>query len=138
MVSAGDEVGLEGHDNEDARRPLPWNRSRWDVETYSAYRSLRRLRHGHGALRRGGFRWVHRGTDTLVYLRETASERLLVQVSRAAHPAVALPAGPLGLEGEPLALLGEVGLRVAGGSVGGSVALPGDGPAAHVWASSQS
>lgn len=77
---------------------------------------------------------MHRGADTLVYLRETASERLLVQVSRAAHPAVVPPAGPLGLEGEALALLGEVGLRVAGGSVGGSVALPGDGPAAHVWA----
>jgi len=77
---------------------------------------------------------VHRGADTLVYLRETASERLLVQVSRAAHPAVALPAGPLGLEGEAPALLGEVALRGARGSVGGSVVLPGDGPAAHVWA----
>jgi alpha-glucosidase len=125
----GDEVGMEGVDGEDARRPMPWDRSRWDRTTLDTYRALVRLRRQHPALRRGGFRWVRAGDDVLVYLRESAEERILVQAARRGHEPVRIPASLLGADGGE-ELLGGPTLRRAGGSV----ELPGDGPAFHAWA----
>lgn len=96
VVFAGDEVGLVGDDPVTTRQPMPWDSSRWDRPTFEGYRRLLRLRRDHRALRRGGFRWVHVADDVLCFLRETADERLLVAVSRAAAPAIELPAGVLG------------------------------------------
>lgn len=126
-VLYGDEVGLEGIDGEDARRPMPWDPSRWDLRALETYRRLIRLRRDHRALRRGGFRWAHVGDDVLAYLREDGAERLLVQASRAPHPPVAVPAEPLGRSGEHL--LGGPDLEARGAQI----VLPADGPAFHVW-----
>jgi alpha-glucosidase len=123
----GDEVGLEGVDGEDARRPMPWDPSRWDRPTLDTYRTLIRLRREHPALRRGGFRWVWAGDDVLVYLRESAEERILVQASRRGHEPVRVPASLMGGGGEEL--LGGPALT----AIGDAVELPGDGPAFHVW-----
>ena len=71
MVFAGDELGLEGVNGEDSRRPMPWSsRGSWDETTLATYTSLARLRRSHVALRRGGLRWADIGDDALVYLRE--------------------------------------------------------------------
>jgi alpha-glucosidase len=129
-IFAGDEVGVEGVDSEDARRPMPWDRGRWDLPTWTAYRALISLRRSRRALRHGGFRWAHVDDDVLVYLRETRAERLLVQISRGPHRPVILPSMALGLAGPAEPLLG-------GPSIGprrGTVELPGNGPAVHVWA----
>ena len=65
MVFAGDEIGLEGVNGEDARRPMPWHRPEaWDHETLTAYAALAAARRDHVALRRGGLRWAHVGDDT--------------------------------------------------------------------------
>jgi alpha-glucosidase len=129
VVFAGDEIGMEGVDHEDARRPMPWDRERWDGDTYDGYRRLIRLRRTHPALRRGGFRWAHVTDDLLCYLRESAEERLLVAVTRAAHPPVRLPADGLGA-GEATHLLDGPDLSAAAGAL----TLPGtEGPATHVW-----
>lgn len=128
VVFAGDEIGLTGWDNEDARKPMPWDEAKWDSATLAAYRDLIRLRCEHPALRRGGLRWAHVGADVLVYLRETRDERLLVAVARAGHPSVTLAAASLGAtRGEHL--LGGPDLTAADGAL----TLPGDGPAVHVW-----
>ncbi|HVB26922.1 MAG TPA: alpha-amylase family glycosyl hydrolase, partial [Mycobacteriales bacterium] len=122
LVFAGAEVGQLGVDGEDSRRPFPWDEAAWDRRTYDDHRDLLALRRAHPALRHGGLRWLHVGADTLVYLRETPQERLLIQASRAAHPPVPLPAalGP----GEPV--YGADPFKDAG-------VLPGSGPAFRVW-----
>ncbi len=89
----GDEVGLTADDNEQARRPMPWDRSEWDLGMLDWYRTLVRFRAGSSALAHGGFRWVERTDDRLVFLRESLDERLLVRADRApTSPAIS----PLG------------------------------------------
>lgn len=126
MVYAGDEIGLEGAWGEDARRPLPWDGTdAWDHAALALHRDLGRLRHTHAALRHGGLRWLHAGADTVVFLRELAGERLLVQASRAAHTPVRLP---LATPAEPLN-----GTTALTPDPAGTLTLPADGPAFHVW-----
>jgi alpha-glucosidase len=98
MVFAGDEIGLEGVNGEDSRRPMPWqDKGSWDEATLSTYSSLTRLRRSHVALRRGGLRWAHASDDALVYLREHPDGSVLVAASRGGATPVVLPSGPLGL-----------------------------------------
>ena len=128
VVFAGDEIGQRGWAHEDARVPFPWDRARWDRATYDGYRALLRLRADHAALRRGGLRWVHRGDDVLVFLREDASERMLVALSRASHGPLRIPTGMLGsTAAEPC--YGAEPLRADHGVL----ELPGEGPAARIW-----
>ena len=97
MVFAGDEIGLEGVLGEDSRRPMPWHRrEEWDTATLATYAALARVRRESPALRRGGLRWAHVGTDAVAYLREHPTQTLLVTARRAGGPAIAgLPAGDL-------------------------------------------
>jgi alpha-glucosidase len=103
--------------------PFPWDRSQWDTRTYATYRELLALRRAHRALRHGGLRWLHAAGDVVLFERESLDERLLVQVSRAAHPPLTSPFTAVGLTGAPDVRAGE--------------ALPGDGPAHHVWRAEQ-
>ena len=128
MVFAGDEVGLTGIESDGARQPMPWEPERWDSTVLDGYRAMGALHRSSPALRRGGLRWAHASDDVLVFLRESLDERLLVQVSRAAHEPVCI---------DEAALDGDIGADRLGGSEvardGSSLALPGDGPAVHVW-----
>jgi alpha-glucosidase len=128
VVFAGDEIGLQGWAHEDSRVPFPWDRARWDAPTFAAYRELIALRNSHSALRSGGLRWVHRGAESLAYLRENSAERILVQVSRAPHEPVSVPAGLLGTD-EARPLYGADTLS----ATEGRLVLPGDGPGARMW-----
>ncbi len=92
MLTYGDEIGMEGSFGEDGRRPMPWDRRRWDQATLTTYTDLIGLRRRSEALTRGGLRWVYAADDLLVYLREAAGQVALVAVSRAAHEAVELDA----------------------------------------------
>ena len=126
MVYAGDELGLEGEWGEDARRPMPWDtQAAWDGELLASYRTLIALRRSSEALARGGIRYAHVEEDAVAYLRETATERLLVLAARAPHEPVRLALDARELE--PLA--GGDPVR----AVDGVVELPADGPAFHVW-----
>ena len=94
MIFAGDEIGLEGVNGEDARRPMPWHRrEEWDEQTLTTYADLARLRREHAALRRGGLRWAHVDADTIAYLREHPDQTVLVVARRAAGSAFTLPVG---------------------------------------------
>ncbi|HEX5595318.1 MAG TPA: glycoside hydrolase family 13 protein [Micromonosporaceae bacterium] len=127
MIFAGDELGLRGENGEGSRTPMPWPApASWDTATFDRYRSLIGLRRAEPALRHGGLRWVHVDTEALVFLRETATESLLVLARRS-------PAAPLRLVGLP------GGDNVYGGApalapdAAGVVLLPGDGPTFQVW-----
>ncbi|MEZ0115510.1 alpha-glucosidase [Catenulispora sp. EB89] len=120
MVFAGDEVGVHGAlHNEDGRRAFPWDESTWDQGTYEMYRSLIALRRSHPALRSGGLRWLHTADDVVLFERALPGERLVVQVSRAAHP--------------PLTAPFAAGHLLGGPDLSPGVQLPSDGPAFHVW-----
>ncbi|WP_265522040.1 glycoside hydrolase family 13 protein [Oerskovia flava] len=150
VMFAGDEVGLTGLNGEHARATMPWDEpERWDEQTFETYRSLVALRRGSRALRDGGMRWVHVDDDALVYLRETADERVLVAVARAPwrgvrlHPA--LVGGPDAAA--PERLYGDLDLHLDLPAVpttsptrtddeslpDGAWLLSGDGPAVGVW-----
>jgi alpha-glucosidase len=130
MIFAGDELGLTGANNEQARQPMPWDRpSSWDTTTLGRYRALIALRKSSPALRRGGLRWVHVDGDTLVFLRESAGQTVLVLARRTA--------------GEPVGLTGLPGVtrfeNLYGGAAplytepDGSTTIDGNGPTLQVW-----
>lgn len=119
MVFAGDEVGVEGVNNEDGRRPFPWDEAGWDRTTLELYRTLIALRRGHPALRSGGLRWLHCAEDVVLYERELPEESLLIQVSRADHAPLPAPGAAENLLGGP--------------DLAPGAAMPADGPAFHVW-----
>lgn len=97
MVFAGDEIGAEGLWGEDSRTPFPWDaRDTWDRTVFDAYQALIRLRRDEDALADGGLRWVGIDDDVVAFLRETASERLLIAVARS-QASLVLPAHRLGL-----------------------------------------
>jgi alpha-glucosidase len=128
MVYYGDEVGLRADDSDRGRSPMPWDTQHWDHEVYDQYRALIALRHRSPALQRGGLRWVHVGTDTVVYLRESLDETVLVQVSRAGHEPLVLDSALLGLTTSDT-IFGSTDLAPHAGTV----TLPSDGPAVHIW-----
>ncbi|WP_431903296.1 glycoside hydrolase family 13 protein [Nonomuraea sp. bgisy101] len=121
MVFAGSEFGLTGANGEYSRTPMPWNRpGERDEEIHAAYRELLGLRRAEPALRRGGLRWVHASADCLVFLRETATESLLVCARRAPGDPVSLP-----LDGTARGVYNADDLD--------SPVLPGEGPSFKVW-----
>jgi alpha-glucosidase len=123
MVFAGDEIGLEGEWGEDARRTMPWDRrDSWDDELLRGYRRLIQLRRSSPALAFGGIRYAFVDDDVIVYLRETADERLLCLASRAPHDPIRLPFRSLET------LYGD-----DPESAGADAVLPADGPSFHVW-----
>ena len=129
MLWAGDEIGQEGVNGEDGRRPFPWHdTSRWDTDRLATNRALFAARADSAALRHGGLRWLSVGADHLTYLRETPDEVVLVHAARADHPQVRLPASVVGRS-----LTGLAGTPDLGAGSDGSVALPPDGPAFGVW-----
>ncbi|MEQ7847172.1 glycoside hydrolase family 13 protein [Nocardioides kribbensis] len=141
MVFAGDEIGLEGVNGEDARRPMPWHRrDDWDHDTLATYAALARLRAAEPALTRGGLRWAHVDDDTLVFVREHPAGSLLVCARRAAGGSVDLPEGALLATGQEA--LGDVEALLGtepGGPGGrlkvrrGTLRVPADGVGVRVW-----
>jgi alpha-glucosidase len=99
-LALGADVGLAGAPDTVTRQPMPWDRpDRWDHDTLALTRRLIGVRRTSVALRRGGSRWVHLEDDAIVFLREHPDERVLVQLARAAAPAVDLDAAVLEVVG---------------------------------------
>ncbi|MGN8553857.1 UNVERIFIED_CONTAM: glycoside hydrolase family 13 protein [Microbacterium sp. SLM126] len=132
VVFAGDEFGLVGADGEESRTPMPWGTEGEPAvaERIALYRDLIALRRAHPALQSGGFRWVHTDDETVVFVRESADETLLVLATRGDADA-ALDAGAVPGAGAATALFGDATLAVADD---GAVLLSADGPAFAVWA----
>lgn len=128
-VFAGDEVGVEGCDGDQARRPFPWDAVSWDTTVLDAYRALIALRRRSPALTRGGLRWANVSTDAITFLRESSEETVVVHLARAAHEQARLPSCVLGALDSAQPAFGTDPLR----RDGEWVALPSAGPGAHIW-----
>lgn len=129
MLWAGDEIGQEGVNGEDGRRPFPWHdASRWDTARLATNRALFRARAESVALRHGGLRWLAVGDDAVTFLREAPGESVLVHAARADHAPVRLPGAVVGPE-----LTGLAGTPDLRAGADGVVTLPADGPAFSMW-----
>ncbi|MFW3385918.1 UNVERIFIED_CONTAM: glycoside hydrolase family 13 protein [Kocuria sp. CPCC 205274] len=129
MLWAGDEIGQEGVNGEDGRRPFPWgDTSGWDHERLATTRALLGARHRSVALRHGGLRWLTVGEDAFTFLRESPGETVLVHAARAGHTPVRLPARTVGTH-----LTGLAGTPDLHADTDAMITLPGAGPAFSVW-----
>lgn len=132
VVFAGDEFGATGGDGEASRTPIPWG-SETEAETaerLALYRDLIALRREHPALGIGGMRWVHVDDETVVFVRESDTESLLVLATRGGVDAE-LPAGAVPGADRAEVLFGDATL---GAASDGSVLMSADGPTFAVWA----
>ena len=131
VVFAGDEFGLIGTDGEASRTPIPWGtEGEPDVaERIALYRDLIGLRSAHPALQTGGMRWVHTDDETVVFVRESVDETLLVLATREGADA-SIDAGALPGAAAAEVLYGDATLAVADD---GAVLLTAEGPAFAVW-----
>lgn len=131
VVYAGDEFGLIGVDGESSRTPMPWGTEDEPAvaERIALYRDLIAVRQKHPALQSGGFRWLHVDDETVVFVRETADETILVLATRGDADA-AIPAGAVAGAAIAEPLFGDATLAV---SDDGAVLISADGPAFAVW-----
>lgn len=131
VVFAGDEFGLTGADGEASRTPMPWSRQDEPElsERLALYRELIGLRRAHPVLGEGGMRWLHADDETVVFVRESAEESILVLATRGGADAELAP-GALPGAAAAEALFGDATLAVASD---GAVALAAEGPAFAVW-----
>lgn len=76
----GDEIGLEGGDDPDSRRCMPWNRTEWDTDLLEHYQALIRLRLLHRVFADGEQAWAEADGNTGfgTMLRWTGDDTALV------------------------------------------------------------
>jgi cyclomaltodextrinase / maltogenic alpha-amylase / neopullulanase len=80
-VYYGDEIGMEGGRDPDCRRCMEWDRSKWDLELFSLYKSLIALRKENEPLRRGGYRTVGADAKSGLFHFERAHGGQKIQVA---------------------------------------------------------
>jgi cyclomaltodextrinase / maltogenic alpha-amylase / neopullulanase len=78
MLYYGDEVGLEGGDDPDCRRPMPWDERQWRSSIRDLVRRLTRVRGERVALRRGTWQLVSAFNRVLAFRRVTDADEALV------------------------------------------------------------
>ncbi|GEM45614.1 maltodextrin glucosidase [Deinococcus cellulosilyticus NBRC 106333 = KACC 11606] len=78
----GDEIGLQGGEDPDCRKPMPWGSPAFQGDLHRWYRTLIQLRHQEQALQRGAFQVLHAQGDELVFERRLGPERIRVLLSR--------------------------------------------------------
>lgn len=81
-VYYGDEIGLEGKNDPDNRRTMPWDESDWHQDLLSFYKNMIELRCTQPALIDGGFQTIMAEGDVFCYVREHPEQRLVVLVYR--------------------------------------------------------
>ncbi|MGQ7311834.1 glycoside hydrolase family 13 protein [Microbacterium arabinogalactanolyticum] len=131
VVFAGDEFGLTGADGESSRTPMPWSRQDEPelAEVFDTYRSLVGLRRAHPVLGTGGMRWLHVDDETVVFVRESAEESVLVLATRGGAD-IELAPGALPGAADAAERHGDATLATASD---GAVALAAEGPAFAAW-----
>ncbi len=76
----GDEIGMEGGHDPDDRRPMIWDRSKWNMKIHSLYKELIHLRNQEPALRKGTMSLVVKGSD-LILTRSYGPEKIIGRFS---------------------------------------------------------
>jgi alpha-glucosidase len=119
---AGVEVGCEGNSIDTTRVPFPWERlaSIDDTGTEGAgrflddLRTLIELRRRSDALRHGSMRWVDATEHSVTFVRESATENVLVHLVRQ-------PCAPRSF------VAGEIGIAARQDTDSGGAIEPGEG-----------
>lgn len=93
-VYYGDEVGLEGGEDPDNRRPMPWDAAAWDQRLLGTVRRLAHLRRRHPALARGRYRTLVADGDAFAFARLHEGEAVVCVLHRRGGP-VAVPVAGL-------------------------------------------
>ncbi len=79
----GDEIGLLGDTGEDARRPMPWDKTdTWDHDFFNEVRAIISIRKSSDAIARGGLRFIAVEKEYFAFLRESVKEKILVVIFR--------------------------------------------------------
>lgn len=129
MLWAGDEIGQEGVNGEDGRRPFPWHDTgQWDTHRLATNRTLFAARAQSPALRHGGLRWIAMSDDAISFLREAPEERVLIHAARGGHVPVRLRTAVVGRE-----LIGLGSTTDIHADADDTITLPADGPAFSMW-----
>lgn len=91
MIYYGDEIGMEGEQDPDCRRPMIWDESRWNQPIWEATRALIRLRRSHPWLGDGALRPIKTFNGVYSFAREHDQAAVIVVVNpRQAQPALRL------------------------------------------------
>ena len=107
-IFSGDELAARGRTGEHSRTTIPWSADEqgrplpaeiggsgsWgpvDTVVLERYRQLGRLRRELVALRRGGTRFLHAGSDMIVWLRTHPQGDVLVVLARSGHDELVIP-----------------------------------------------
>jgi alpha-glucosidase len=99
-VYYGDEIGLEGGEDPDCRRPFPWDEARWDTGLRATYRALAHLRRRAPPLARGRYETLAAAGDVFAYARELEGDAVITIIHRGVTPrAVTIPAWATGVAG---------------------------------------
>lgn len=78
MIYYGDEVGLEGEDDPDCRRAMPWEQGQWNTPLHSLVKRLVELRHKSPALQRGTWEALLTFNRVLVFRRAHEDDQAIV------------------------------------------------------------
>ncbi|MGV7959604.1 maltodextrin glucosidase [Photorhabdus tasmaniensis] len=73
----GTELSLEGGEDPDNRRCMPWDKARINHSMLSFIRQLAFLRHRFISLRRGNLQWLFASNDTLAFARHIQTEKVI-------------------------------------------------------------
>ncbi|MCC6614069.1 MAG: alpha-glucosidase C-terminal domain-containing protein [Anaerolineae bacterium] len=96
MIYYGDEIGMEGDNDPDCRRPMIWDEGRWNRPIHDATRALIQLRHAHPALAEGDLRTLRMFNGVYAYARALGDDQVIVVLNpRGAQPDLAVPLGEL-------------------------------------------
>lgn len=75
------EIGMEGKNDPDCRRPMPWNKESWDHDMFDFYKRIINLRHDNIELRQGDFQFVPHD-NVLIYKKVHETGSTLVVMNR--------------------------------------------------------
>jgi len=81
MLYYGDEIGLEGGNDPDCRRCMPWDESQWKPAIVETVRALIEIRAGHPALRRGNWERLLVFNGVLAFRRRFEDDDVIVIVN---------------------------------------------------------
>lgn len=96
MIYYGDEIGMEGENDPDCRRPMIWDERRWDKPLFEAVQKLIRLRRTHPALRSTEIQTLRVFNGVYAYARACDGDAVVVALNpRMEQPAVRIPVGEI-------------------------------------------
>lgn len=130
VIFQGDEFGLDGHNGENSRTPIPWEDERPNEKSMiGIYASLAKLRKENPVLIDGSVRWLYASDEAVVFAREDNSATILVAVTRFEDPNIKIPMDAITDPDRSENLFGEGEIKV----IGSSLLLPGKPLSVNIW-----